>query len=52
MRDSLSPNKWPSTSLKIQFLKAQEEFNVYPQDQASEKVGERSSGAMIAAGIY
>lgn len=36
----------------MQFLKAQEEFNVYPQDQASEKVGERSSGAMIAAGIY
>lgn len=36
----------------MQFLKAQEEFNVHWQGQAYEKVDERSGDAVTAAGIY
>lgn len=36
----------------MQFLLAQEEFNVHWQGQAYEKVDERSGDAVTAAGIY
>ena len=52
IRDPLRQNKWPSMPLRTWILKAQAEFNVHPQGQASAKVGKGDSGTLTALGIY